>query len=102
MWSASGSTSSPPRARPGCPSSATFRGAGLEVFNKSQMMAGATVNFVFTNPLTAYFSLVPADTLTASATTEYFSSLDSGTGTALHRVTSAGVPPAAVTLTALA
>jgi len=87
---------------PGCPNSATFRGAGLEVFNKSQMLAGATVNFVFTDPLTSYFSLVPADTLTASATTEYFSSLDSGTGTALHRVTSAGVPPATVTLTALA
>jgi hypothetical protein len=52
--------------------------------------------------LSSYFSLVPADTLTASATTEYFSSLNSGTGTALHRVTSAGVPPATVTLTALA
>jgi hypothetical protein len=86
---------------PGCPSAATFQGAGLEVFNKSQMMAGATVNFVYTNPLAGYFSLVPADTLTASATTEYFSSLDSGTGTALHRVTSVGVPPATVNLTAL-
>jgi hypothetical protein len=86
----------------GCPSAATFQGAGLEVFNKSQMMAGATVNFVYTDPIASYFSLVPADTLTSSATTEYFSSLNSGTGTALHRVTSAGVPPAAVTLTALA
>ena len=85
----------------GCPSAATFQGAALEVFNKSQMLAGSTVNFVFTNPLSSYFSLVPADTLTASATTEYFSSLDSGTGTALHRVTSVGVPPATVTLTAL-
>jgi hypothetical protein len=71
------------------------------VFNKSQMMAGSTVSFVFTNPMPSFFSLVPADTLTASATTEYFSSLNSGTGTALHRVTSAGVPPATVTLTAL-
>jgi len=87
---------------PGCPDAATFQGAALEVFNKSQMIAGATVNFVFTDPLTSYFSLVPADTLTASATTEYFSSLNPGTGTALHRVTSAGVPPATVTLTALA
>jgi hypothetical protein len=86
----------------GCPNAATFQGAGLEVFNKSQMMAGATVNFIFTNPLSGYFSLVPADTLTASATTEYFSSLNSGTGTALHRVTSVGVPPATVTLSALA
>jgi hypothetical protein len=85
----------------GCPSAATFRGAGLEVFNKSQMMAGATVNFTFTDPLPSFFSLVPADTLTASATTEFFSSLNSGTGTALHRVTSVGVPPATVTLTAL-
>jgi hypothetical protein len=87
---------------PGCPNTATFRGAGLEVFNKSQMLAGATVNFVFTDPLSSYFSLIPADTLTASATTEYFSSLNSGTGTALHRVTSVGVPPATVTLTPLA
>ena len=57
------------------------------------MMAGSTVNFTYTDPLSSYFSLVPADTLTASATTEYFSSLNSGTGTALHRVTSVGVPP---------
>jgi hypothetical protein len=41
-------------------------------------------------------------TLTASATTEYFASLNSGTGTALHRVTSVGVPPGTVTLSALA
>jgi hypothetical protein len=87
---------------PGCPSSATFQGAGLEVFNKSQMVAGATVNFVFTDPLPQYFSLVPADSLTSSATTEYFASLNSGTGTALHRVTSVGVPPGTVNLTALA
>ena len=86
----------------GCPNAATFRGAGLEVFNKAQMMAGSTVNFAFTNPMSSYFSLIPADTLTASATTEYFSSLNSGTGTALHRVTSVGVPPGTVTLTALA
>ena len=83
----------------GCPSAATFQGAALEVFNKSQMLAGASVNFVFTNPMPSYFSLVPADTLTASATTEYFASLNSGTGTALHRVTSTGVPPGTVTLT---
>jgi hypothetical protein len=87
---------------PGCPNAATFQGAGLEVFNKSQMLAGATVNFAFTDPLSSFFSLVPADTLTASATTEFFSSLNSGTGTALHRVTSIGVPPATVTLSALA
>jgi hypothetical protein len=86
---------------PGCPSAATFRGAGLEVFNKSQMLAGATVNFTFTDPMPNFFSLIPADTLTASATTEFFSSLNPGTGTALHRVTSVGVPPATVTLTAL-
>jgi hypothetical protein len=86
----------------GCPATATFQGAALEVFNKSQLMAGTTVSFAWTNPLSSYFSLVPADTLTASATTEYFASLGSGTGTALHRVTSVGVPPATVTLTALA
>jgi hypothetical protein len=85
----------------GCPNVASFRGAGLEVFNKSQMMAGTNVNFVYTSPAAGYFSLVPADTLTASATTEYFSSLNPGTGTVLRRVTSVGVPPATTTLTAL-
>ena len=86
----------------GCPSAAALQGAAVEVFNKSQMLAGSSLNFTFTNPLSSYFSLVPADTLTSSATTEYFASLSSGTGTALHRVTSVGVPPATVTLTALA
>jgi len=57
---------------------------------------------VFTDPASAYFSLIPADSLTTSATTEYFGSLNSGSGTALHRVTSVGVPPATVTLSALA
>jgi len=86
----------------GCPATAPLRGAALEVFNKSQMLAGsATLNFVFTDPMPGRFSLVPADTLTASATTEFFSSLDPGTGTVLHRTTSTGVPPAPVTLTPL-
>jgi hypothetical protein len=85
----------------GCPKAATFQGAAIEVFNKSQMLTGATVSIVFTDPLSSFFSLVPADSLTASATTEYFSSLDPGTGTALHRVTSVGVPPGTVNLTAL-
>jgi hypothetical protein len=86
----------------GCPKAATFQGAGIEVFNKSQLMAGATVNIVYTDPISSYFSLVPAETLTASATTEYFASLDSGTGTTLHRVTSVGIPGATVTLSAVA
>jgi hypothetical protein len=30
---------------------ASFKGAGLEVFNKAQMMAGATVNFAFTDSM---------------------------------------------------
>jgi hypothetical protein len=85
----------------GCPANALLQGAALEVFNKSEMLTGSTVDFAFTDPMPGRFSLVPADTLTASATTEFFSSLDPGTGTALHRITSAGVPPATLTLTAL-
>jgi hypothetical protein len=77
--------------------------AAIEVFNKSQMMAGATLNMAFTDPLTNRFSMVPADTLTTSATTEYFASLDYGTGTTLHRLTSVGVPGVStVTFTSLA
>lgn len=87
---------------PGCPKTATFQGAVLEVFSKSQMMAGTTpLSFIYTDPMADYFSLVPADTLTASATTEYFSSLDSGTGTTLHRVSSVGAPPGPDALTTL-
>jgi hypothetical protein len=79
-----------------------FLGAGLEVFNKSQMIAGATVNFVDTNPIASLFSLVPAQALSAGATTLYFASHDmNNTSKLLHRVTSVGVPPAAVTLTQL-
>jgi len=87
----------------GCPTTATFRGAAIEVFNKAEMMAGATVHFVYTDPLSTYFSLVPADTQ-GSSTTEFFASLDYGTSTQLHQVTSVGVPlggPTDVTLTVL-
>jgi hypothetical protein len=86
----------------GCPDAASSQGAAIEVFNKSQMMAGATLNFTYTDPMSSRFSVVPADTLTTSATTEYFASLDYGSGTTLHRVTSVGVPGVStVTLTAL-
>jgi hypothetical protein len=82
-----------------------FLGAGLEVFNKSQMIAGASVNFVYTNPIGSYFSLVPAQALSAGATTLYFASHDmNNTSKLLHRVTSVGVPTptTSITLTALA
>jgi len=87
----------------GCPNTATFRGAAIEVFNKAEMMAGATVHFVYTDPQSGYFSLVPADTQ-GSSTTEFFASLNYGTSTQLHQVTSVGVPlggPTDVTLTVL-
>jgi hypothetical protein len=80
-----------------------FLGAALEILNKSQMIAGSSVNFVYTNPIPSYFSLVPAQALSAGATTMYFASNDlNNTSKALHRVTSVGVPPATVTLSALA
>jgi hypothetical protein len=69
----------------------SFLGAGIEIFNKAQMMAGALLHYSFTNPLSQYFSLVPAQALSAT-TTENFAALNSGTGTKLHRVTSVGVP----------
>lgn len=78
----------------------SFLGAALEVFNKAQMMAGATLNFTYTDPISGYFSLVPAVSRTTSETTERFASLASGSGTLLHQVTSTGVPPSTVTLTA--
>jgi len=84
----------------GC-SGGTFLGAVVEVFNKAQMLAGAAVSFVYTAPNAARVSLIPAQSMT-STTTEFFASLDNPSGTKLHRLTSTGVPPAAVTLTALA
>lgn len=82
----------------------SFLGAGLEIFNKAQMMAGASVNFSYTNPIASYFSLIPAQALSSGQTTEYFASNDlNSTSKALHRVTSTGVPGVStVTLTALA
>ena len=87
----------------GCTGS--YLGAGLEVFNKAEMIAGASVHFAYTNPIASYFSLVPAQSLSAGATTLYFASNDvNSTSTKLHRVTSTGVPTATTgpTLTALA
>jgi hypothetical protein len=79
-----------------------FLGAGLEEFNKSQMLTGATVDFVYTNPLPQYFSLIPMQALSTGATTMYYASNDlNNTSKALHRVTSTGLPPS-VTLTVLA
>jgi hypothetical protein len=80
----------------------SFLGAALEVFNKADAMSGLTLHFVFTDPLSTYFSLVPAQSLGAT-TTLYFSSTDDLAGTAFHTVTSTGVPNVStVTLTALA
>jgi hypothetical protein len=80
-----------------------FLGAALEEFDKSQMIAGVSVNFVYTSPLASYFSLIPAQALSAGATTMYFASNDlNSTSKALHRVTSVGVPGGTVTLNALA
>jgi hypothetical protein len=84
----------------GC-SGGTFLGAAVEVFNKAQMLAGTAVSFVYTAPNPGRVSLIPAQSMT-STTTEFFASLDNPSGTKLHRVASTGVPPAVVTMTALA
>src|SRR5439155_6845222 len=51
-----------------------FLGAGIEVFNKAEAIAGATLHFCYTTPLPAYFSLVPAQALTTAMSTLYFAS----------------------------
>jgi hypothetical protein len=81
-----------------------FLGAANEYFNKSQMIAGASVNFCYTNPDPTFFSLIPAQALTPGMTTMYLASVDSSIGTLLHRITSVGVPSATGcnTLTGLA
>jgi hypothetical protein len=81
-----------------------FLGAGIEIFNKAQMMAGAAVNFAYTNPDPNRFSLIPAQALSNGQTTMYFASHDmNNTSKALHRDTTTGVPGVStVTLTQLA
>jgi len=74
----------------GC-SGGSYLGAGIEIFNKAELVAGATVHFVYTNPLPAFFSMIPAETMTANVY-EYFASVDYGSGTKVHQITSNGVP----------
>jgi len=70
-----------------------FLGGAVEIFNKAQMIAGASVNFVFTNPQSNWFSMVPAQALSTGMTTQYFAGTTGVSGsTALQRVTSTGVP----------
>jgi hypothetical protein len=81
-----------------------FLGGAVEIFNKTQMMAGASLNFVYTSPQPSWISMVPAQALSSGQTTAYFASNDlNSTSKMLHRVTSTGVPGlSTVTLTALA
>jgi hypothetical protein len=84
-----------------CTKGGIFLGAGFEVFNKAEMMAGAAVHFTFTSPQPQYFSMVPAHSLSAT-TTELFAGVDIGTGSKVHQVASTGVPGVStVHLTAL-
>jgi hypothetical protein len=80
-------------------------GAGLEVFNKADMLAGVSVHFAYITPIASLFSMIPAQALSSGQTTEYFAGHDeNNTSKALHRITSTGVPGVGpgVTLTGLA
>jgi hypothetical protein len=77
-----------------CSDTSSFLGAAFELFSKADLMAGADTTFNYVDPSPSYFSLVPAQTMTANHTLS-FASLDYGTGTKVHQVASSGVPPSA-------
>ena len=76
---------------PGCPLRSIFKGAAVEVFNKSEAMSGSTLHLNYTDPMPSRFSLVPAHALSPQSTL-YLASLDPGSGNKLHLTTATGVP----------
>jgi len=73
----------------GC--SGTFVGLQYWIFNKSQMLTGASVDYQFVPPDNSLFSLHPVHSLTSTKTEYVVSSFTSGTGLNLYSIT--GVPP---------
>ncbi len=73
----------------GC--SGTFVGLQYWIFNKSQMLAGASVEYQVIPPDSSLFSLHPVHSLTSTKTEYIISSFTSGSGLNLYSVT--GVPP---------
>src|SRR5207245_1443214 len=73
---------------PGC--TGTFVGLQYWIFNKSQMLTGASVDYQFISPDKSLFSLHPVHSLTSTKTEYVVSSFTSGTGLDLYSIT--GVP----------
>ena len=73
----------------GC--SGTFVGLQYWIFNKSQMLTGASVEYQVIPPDSSLFSLHPVHSLTSTKTEYIISSFTSGSGLNLYSVT--GVPP---------
>ena len=73
----------------GC--SGTFVGLQYWIFNKSQMLTGASVDYQFIPPDNSLFSLHPVHSLSSTKTEYIVSSFTSGTGLNLYSIT--GVPP---------
>src|SRR5256712_4138003 len=73
----------------GC--SGTFVGLQYWIFNKSQMLTGASVEYQVIPPDSSLFSLHPVHSLTSTKTEYVVSSFASGSGLNLYSIT--GVPP---------
>src|SRR5712691_1564987 len=73
----------------GC--SGTFVGLQYWIFNKSQMLTGASVDYQFIPPDSSLFSLHPVHSLTSTKTEYVVNSFASGSGLNLYSIT--GVPP---------
>jgi hypothetical protein len=72
-----------------------FLGAGVQVLNKAEMVAGLTTHLCTRNPDPTRFSLVPAQALSNGQTKEFFAAnAANNTSKKLHRLTSVGVPNA--------
>jgi hypothetical protein len=74
-----------------------FAGVRLTVLNKSELVAGNnTIDTAAFGPLSQYFSLVPAQSM-SSTTDQWYAQVNSGTTSRIARTT--GTPPGTVTRT---
>jgi len=76
----------------------SFLGVRITVLNKAELVAGLpTIDMAAFGPMTKYFSLVPAQSMSATST-QWYAGVNAGTSTLAHIVKTDGVPPAAVTM----
>jgi hypothetical protein len=75
----------------------SYLGVIITVLNKSELVAGAaTVHAAAIGPMSQYFSLVPAQSMTPT-TDQWYAGLNDGSGSVAHIAKTVGTPPGTVT-----